>query len=105
MGTASLCLTVASSVCFVLQLLGAAFLGIGLWAWAEKVSINTCTQTHTGEVQHDCFSSITQILPHIQAGISWKYDLQESCDENRAVESRDEKKWNYHPCNTYMHIT
>ena len=25
-------------VCVVFQLLGAAFLGIGLWAWAEKAS-------------------------------------------------------------------
>lgn len=32
-------------ICFVLQLLGAAFLGIGLWAWAEKVRINTGMHT------------------------------------------------------------
>lgn len=37
---------ILSSVCFVLQLLGAAFLAIGLWAWAEKVRINTLVQTH-----------------------------------------------------------
>lgn len=52
----------SSSLYFVLQLLGAAFLGIGLWAWAEKVSINTCTVTNTVEVQPDC-NSIAEVLP------------------------------------------
>lgn len=33
------------SIFFVLQLLGAAFLGIGLWAWAEKVRTNTGMHT------------------------------------------------------------
>lgn len=31
-------------ICFVLQLLGAAFLAIGLWAWKEKVRINADAQ-------------------------------------------------------------
>lgn len=31
-------------ICFVLQLLGAAFLAIGLWAWKEKVRANTGMQ-------------------------------------------------------------
>lgn len=66
----------SSSVCFVLQLLGAAFLGIGLWAWAEKVSINTCKHKHTGEVRHDCLIGITQILPYILSG-AVKCKLQE----------------------------
>lgn len=38
MSTASLFIA-SSSLCFCLQLLGAAFLSIGLWAWAEKVSL------------------------------------------------------------------
>lgn len=49
-----------SSVWFVLQLLGAAFLGIGLWAWAEKVCINIHTQMQTVSEQN-YHHSITKI--------------------------------------------
>lgn len=50
-----------SLLCFVLQLLGAAFLAIGLWAWAEKVSINTCMPIDTNGVQCDC-NSIAELF-------------------------------------------
>lgn len=48
-------------ICFVLQLLGAAFLAIGLWAWKEKVRINTGKQTDTHGGHHHC-NSIAEIL-------------------------------------------